>query len=182
MIPKKGLLNSLILVTLLWSFSGCEQIDKLTQFTMDYDETIVIPSTIGINLPFNVWTPSIKTNSEEVFEFNDTRKDLVEELTLSQLTLNIVDPAEADFSFLESIEIYISAEGQDEILVAWKYDIDDNIGNSLSLETSDEDLSAYILEDEFSLKFTTVTDKLILFDHEVEVNSSFFVDASILGI
>jgi len=47
---------------------------------LDYDETIVIPSVIGLNLPFNIVTPSIRTNSTEIFEIKDTRKNLVEEI------------------------------------------------------------------------------------------------------
>jgi len=179
---KRIKIISIWLITISWISGGCSQIDKLTQFSLDYNETFVIPSVIGLNLPFNILTPNIKTNSKQVFEINDTRKDLVEEIQLEKLALNIIDPADADFSFLESIEIYITAEGLEEVLVAWKYDIDDSVGSSIILETSGDDLAPYIILDEFSLKFTTVTDKIILSDHTIEVQSSFFVDAKILGI
>ena len=179
---KRIRIISIWLIAISWISGGCSQIDKLTQFSLDYDETFVIPSVIGLNLPFNILTPSIKTNSTEIFEINDTRKNLVEEIQLEKLILNIIDPSDADFSFLESIEIYISAEGLEEVLVAWRYDIEDSVGSSLVLETSGDDLAPYIILDEFSLKFTTVIDKLILSDHTIEVQSSFFVDAKILGI
>lgn len=45
---------------------------------MEFDETIVIPSSAGINLPFDILTPDLEINSELIFEINDTRKDLVE--------------------------------------------------------------------------------------------------------
>lgn len=170
------------LIAISWITVGCSQLEKLTQFYMDYEESLVIPSIIGVNLPFNIATPQIKTNSTEVFEINDTRKDRIEEILLEQLTLNIVDPADADFSFLKSIEIYIAAEGLEEVLVAWRYDIENSVGPSLTLETSVDDLTPYIIQDEFTLKFTTVIDKIILSDHEIEVQSRFFVDALILGL
>lgn len=170
------------IVTIAWIMSGCKQLDKLTQFSLEYNESVVISSMIGLNLPFNIVTPKIKTNSTEVFDINDTRKDLIEDIKLEELVLNISDPADSDFSFLQSIEIYISAEGLEEVLVAWKYDIDDSAGASLDLETAGDDLSPFIVQDEFSLKFTTVTDKLILSDHQIEVNARFFVDAKILGL
>lgn len=173
---------SIGLIAISWITVGCSQLEKLTQFYMDYEESIVIPSLIGVNLPFNIATPQIKTNSTEVFEINDTRKDRIEEILLEQLTLNIVDPEDADFSFLKSIEIYISAEGFEEVLVAWRYDIENSVGPSLTLETSGDDLTPYIIQDEFTLKFTTVIDKIILSDHEIEVQSRFFVDARILGL
>lgn len=169
-------------IAISWITVGCSQLEKLTQFPLDYEESIVIPSIIGVNLPFNIATPPIKTNSTEVFEINDTRKDRIEEILLEQLTLNIVDPADADFSFLKSIEIYIAAEGLEEVLVAWRYDIENSVGPSLTLETSGDDLTPYIIQDEFMLKFTTVIDKIILSDHEIEVQSRFFVDARILGL
>ena len=169
-----------IMVTIM--MGGCKTIDKLTQFNMDYDETVTIPSSIGINLPFNLWTPNIKTNSEEVFQINDTHKDLIEEIVLKELTLNVVSPQGGDFSFLEDIEVYISAEGLDEIKIAWKYDIPDNAGASITLETTDADLKEYIKLDEFKLKLTTVTDELILSDYDIKIKAKFFVDAKILGV
>jgi len=173
---------SIWIIAISWITGGCKQLDKLTQFPLDYDETIVIPSLIGLNLPFNIITPSIKTNTTQIFEINNTRKDLVEEIQLEKLTLNIIDPVDADFSFLESIEIYISAEGLEEVLVAWKYEIEDSVGSSIILETSGDDLTPYIVLDEFTLKFTTVTYKVVLLDQTIEVRSTFFVDAKILGI
>ncbi len=161
---------------------GCDTIDKLTQFNMDYEETVTIPSTIGINLPFNLWTPNIKTNSEEVFQINDTHKDLIEEIILKELSLNVVSPQGGDFSFLEDIEVYISAEGLDEIKIAWKYDIPDDAGASITLETTGADLKEYIKLDEFKLKLTTVTDELILSDYDIKIKAKFFVDSKILGV
>ena len=175
-------LKVLLLAVSMILFDGCKTVDKLTHFNMDYDETITIPSTVGINLPFNLITPNIKTNSEETFQINDTHKDLIEEIVLKELTLNIVSPVGADFSFLKSIEVYISADGLDEIKVAWKYDIDNDVGASIQLETVGDDLKEYIKKDEFDLKLTTVTDELILSNHDIEVKSKFFVDAKILGI
>jgi len=173
---------SYIFFALIFLFGSCKKIDKLTQFDMDYNETISIASTIGINLPFNLITPNITTNSQETFAINDTRKDLIENIQLTQMRLNLFSPVGEDFSFLKSIEIYIGAEGLSEIKVAWIKDIDNSIGNTLHLSTSSSNLKEYIKKDEFYLNVTSVTDELILSDHEMEVLSTFFVDAKILGI
>jgi len=174
--------TQLLILLLILTTQSCKEIDKLTHFEMDYNETMTIPSTIGINLPFNLVTPDMKTNSEETFEINDTRKDLIEEIKLTQMTLDLTSPAGADFSFLKSIEIFIDAEGLDEVKIAWKYDMDNDIGASIKLETSSEDLKEYIKKDDFLLKVTSVTDELILSDHEIEILSTFFVDAKISGV
>lgn len=50
------------------------------------------------------------------------------------------------------------------------------------MQISGEDLTLFIIQDEFALKFTTETDQIILSDHKIDVQSRFFVDARILGL
>ena len=177
-----GIFKYMIILAAILLAGSCKEVDKLTHFNMDYDENVTISSTIGINLPFNLFTPDITTNSQQTFQINDTRKDLIEEIRLTGLVLEIVNKTDKDFSFLKSVKIYIGAEGMDEILVAWKEEIENDVGKTLHLETSSDDLKEYIKKDEFYLKLTSVTDKLILSDYEINVQAGFFVDARILGI
>lgn len=169
-------------ICLLVLFTACDKIDELTKFDMEYSQRATIPSSTGINLPFDVFTPEMETNSESTFAVNDTRKDLIEEIKLTDLELVIISPEEADFSFLNSIEVYISADGLEEILIANLDEVPEDAGNVITLDTSDTDLKEYIKKDEFSLRLNTVTDELMSTDHELEVNSTFFVDAKILGL
>lgn len=167
---------------LVVSINSCKEVDKLTHFNMDYNSSVTIPSTIGINLPFDIYSPDIKTNSTETFEVNNTNKDLVEEAQLTDLSMTITSPTGNDFSFLKSIEIYLSADGLDEIKVAWNDQINGENKNTISLETSSENLEEYIKKDEIKLKVTTVTDEVILRDYDIDINSNFYIDAKILGI
>ncbi|MGB2761090.1 hypothetical protein [Maribacter stanieri] len=169
-------------ICLLVLFTACDKIDELTKFDMEYSQRATIPSSTGINLPFDVFTPEMETNSESTFAVNDTRKDLIEEIKLTDLELVMISPEEADFSFLNSIEVYISADGLEEILIANLDEVPEDAGNVITLDTSDTDLKEYIKKDEFSLRLNTVTDELMSTDHELEVNSTFFVDAKILGL
>ena len=161
---------------------GCSKIDELTKFNMDYNQSVTIPASAGINLPFDLFTPDTETNSESEFEINDTRKNLIEEIKLTKLELIIKTPNEADFSFLKSIEVYISADGLDEIKIANYDDVPENVGNTLGLETSDVDIKEYIKKDKFNLHLNTITDEAISQDHKIDVKSTFFVDAKIFGI
>jgi hypothetical protein len=163
-------------------FINCDKLDELTKFEIEYSQRATIPSSTGVNLPFDVFTPEMETNSESKFAVNDTRKDLIEEINLTELELIIISPDNADFSFLNSIEVFISAENLEEIQIASLNEVPENVGNKITLNTSDIDLKEYIKKDEFSLRLKTVTDELISTDHELEVNSTFFVDAKILGI
>ena len=171
-----------IAICLVVLCSSCDKLDELTKFDIAYNQRVTIPSSTGIDLPFDIITPEIETNSESKFEVNDTRKDLVEEIRLTELEMVIISPTEADFSFLNSVEVYISADGLEEILVASLDEVPDNAGNTILLNTADVDLKEYIKKDAFSLRLNTVTDELMSSNHEIDVNSTFFVDAKILGL
>ncbi len=170
---------SVFILTLL--LVNCDKIDELTMFSIDYDTQVTIQSNVGINLPFDVFTPDTETNSESTFESNDTRKDLIEEIKLTKLQLKIASPNDADFSFLESIEVYISAEGLSEVKIASKTSIPETV-TSLDLDVVDVDLKDYIKKDSYKLRLNTVTDEAITRDHEIDIKSTFFVDAKILGL
>jgi len=107
----------------LLSLISCKKIAELTQFEMEYNESIVIPAVSGINLPLNVFTPDTKSNSTSTFESNETRKDLIEEIKLKKLDFTLTSPSNGDFRFLKSIEIFINADGLSETKIAGKTSI-----------------------------------------------------------
>jgi len=175
---KKYFILSLILLAL----TGCEKLDKLTQFEMPFDSSVDIPSTIGINLPFNIVTPDIKTNSESTFKSNNTDKDLIEKVILKSMALIVEKPDGEDFSFLKSIKITIKADSLGDKTIAWNNDVPSNAGDTLALETTSDDLKEYILKDSYKLDIETVTDEILTQDYTIKIHSVFFVDAKIFGI
>jgi hypothetical protein len=179
---KKIIQSFTILSLLLLVCNSCKKIDQFTQFSMDFNNEIVIPSSTGISLPINLLTPELETNSESTFEVNDTRKDLIEEIRLTSLILTLNAPDNADFSFLESISVYMNAQDLPEVEIAWEDDVPDNAGNQISLNVSNEDFKEYIKKDEFSLRVNTITDEILTSDHQIDIASSFFIDAKILGL
>ena len=68
------------------------------------------------------------------------------------MILEITSPANGDFDFLNSIEIFMAAENQDEVKIAWKDNIPAEGLAYLELETSSADLKDFIKEDRFTLK------------------------------
>ncbi|TNE55058.1 MAG: hypothetical protein EP338_04925 [Bacteroidetes bacterium] len=173
----KYLLVSVILLSLV----ACKKVDKLTQFNMKYDEVVSIPSSTGVDLPFNILSPDITTNSESTFASEDTRKDLIEQIILTNLELSVVSPSSEDFSFLKSISVFISAEGLPETKIAYQENIPDNAGSTLSLTTTNADLKEYIKQDFYSLRVNATTDEFLAEEHRINVHSVFFVDAKLLG-
>lgn len=178
------MMNKLILFVSIVaiSFLGCKKIDKLTQFNMEFNDTATIPSSTGVNLPFNVLTPDVETNSTSTFKANNTRKDLIEEVSLSEIDLTINSPSGRTFSFLKSINIYINADGLSETKIAYYDSVPQNAGGKLNLYTTGANLKEYLTKDEYSLRINAVTDEIISPDYEINIHSVFFVDAKVLGI
>ncbi len=148
---------------------------------MNFSQTVSIEPTFKINTPFTIPTPAMTTNSSSTFAANNTSKDLVEEINLSELKLTIESPENEDFSILQSVEVYISADGETDTKIAWLDSVPAN-ATSISLNVSNADLKAFIFKDEFTLKVKTVTDEVNTEQYDIRVDAKVHVNAKILGI
>lgn len=175
-IIKVFFLSTIVLLT------ACSKIDELTQFNLTYDVEVIIPSGTPINLPFNLISPDITTNSNSTFSSNNTSKNLIEEINLIQLTLELTSPSDGNLNFLKEIELFINAQDLPDKKIAWKYDIQNDGVMILYLDTSSDDLQDYIKKDEMTLSIKTTTDEIMTQDHTLKASSIFYVDAKILGI
>lgn len=175
------MIQFLFLIGLSITLVQCNVLDeKFTQFDLDYKTSFKIENSSGLNLPFDVFTPDVTTNSEAEFSLNDTRTDLVEEVLLKKLDLKITAPEVQDFSFLKSVQVFLSAEGLSELEVAKKTTVPDDIGDFLELEVTENDLSKYIIKDKFSIRVEATTDEFITNDIYIDIASIFGVDAKLI--
>lgn len=172
MMKQTALLMLIVLV------AGCK--DKATQFNMDYNSKVVIPSSIPVNTPFDVSSPEQTTNSTETFAINNTNKERIEKIVLEELVLTITDPPEETFSFLNDIDIFINASSLPEERIAYRYDIPDGVDDEIHCEMTGTDLQAYIKKEEFSIRIASTTDEIITKDVEINVYTNFLVDAKLI--
>lgn len=168
-----------LFIAVLPLLTSCEKLNDLATFTISNNTTTTIKANSGINIPFVIPSPEVTTSSEQTFKNNNTRADLVDEATLESLNLEITAPADQTFDFLNEIEIYVKADGLDEALLASKYNIPENTGNSLSLESSGVNLKEYIKKESYSIKTRVVTDKVITRDIDLDVQMKFRVKAKV---
>ena len=171
----------IVLIFVLFIGFSCNTIDKLTQFNITNDAEMTIPATFGINIPIDIWTPDITSNSTSTFESNNTHKDLIEKITIKELKLEILTDG-ASWDFLKNIELFISAEGLEEKKIAWLENIPKEGLKTIELNTTEDDLKEYIKKDSYKLRVKTVTREIISKDVKVKVHSVYFVDAKILGL
>jgi hypothetical protein len=157
-------------------FASC---GKLGTFNVEHSVDVIIPSQFGVNLPFNVNSPEIETNAEATFESEGTSTKRISSIQLSELRLSIVNPANADFDFLNEIEVFIKAPGLDEKRVAYKQNIPESGLKSFFCDIDDLNLKDYISKENFSLRVRTITDQVIFQDIQVRIDQKYKVRAKI---
>ncbi len=175
-------ISSSILFVLIIIFSGCKLIDELTHFDIDYNYTFTLFSFGGLNPNLDILTNDVENSTESTFENNDTRKDLVERATLKKFNVTIIEPIDADFSFINKVDIFVRTEALPEKLIAWKDNISDTVGNNLKLETTSSNLRKYLISDEIRVRLKTTSSEPLIEDLQLDLKSTVEVDAKILGI
>jgi len=175
--------NLILVIGIVIGIVSCKKLDKHTMFNIESDTETVIESLVGINLPFNLPTPTVTTNIQKEMEENNTHKDLIEYANLTELNLFIKTPETANFDFLNDMEIFIDADGLTKQKIAEIHDITENGSQTIALDiVQDLDIQNYIKADKYYLNITVKTDKVILQDVTLGVHSNVFVDAKILGL
>jgi hypothetical protein len=138
-----------------------------------------IPSSTVINLPFAVSTPEVETKSQSSFSGNNTRGDLIKEISLSSISLEVLEPVGEDFSFLEAISVFIVAEDLPEVEIASLDAVDAN-QSLIFLETTGADLQAYLKKDKYVMRTSTTTKEFLTEDYRLEIKSRFLVKAQLI--
>ncbi|RMB56971.1 hypothetical protein EAX61_12980 [Dokdonia sinensis] len=174
--------KTLLLVLITVAITSCDAVDELTKFDLDYTTNYTIQASTVLDVPIDIITPEVTTNSEEEFENNDTNKDLIESIKLKTLTLNLRTPEDGNFNFINDITIFIRAEGLPEVAIATATDLPENGARRVELETDNVELKEYIKADSYTLRTMTTTDGFIDEDHNIDIRTVFRVDAKILGI
>jgi|FLOH01.1.fsa_nt_gi hypothetical protein len=173
----------LILATvILLTYGSCKEISQLSHFYIDYKNDITIPPVIYVGTPYDIWTPYIPTNSDELFSKNNTSSSLIEEILLTELNMDITSPSSQSFDFLQSIDIYISSDSVTETKIAWNNDIPKTGLSTVKLETSPDDLQNFIKKPVYSLRCRLIVRDQISDSTNIEILSTFFVDAKLAGI
>lgn len=174
--------SPILILIAIFFLSSCDLLSELTQFDLPYETSISIPLILASDSTLGIATPSINTGITDATEKYNTDLDLIDEISLTSMTLTLTDPVDGDFGFLKSIEIFVNAVGEEEVQLAFDADVADDAGTVLELETSGEDLQNYFKSDEFSLRFSLSTDETVLTSQELTMNMVLHVDAKVLGL
>jgi len=170
--------SKLIAITLLLAvfFTSCNAIDDLLSFTISNEATIQIKSTSPINLPTEIITPDVTTNSSAEFKNNKTEAGLVKDVKLKSLNLTITTPDGKTFTFLKSIHLYISTTDSDEIELAYQDNITETT-NMIELISTNAKLDKYIKADKYKIRTQVTLKETLTKDVTVKADMKFGVTA-----
>lgn len=172
--------SSLFLLLVVFLVSSCKDLNELVTFRIRNEADFTVKS--AVNAPLNLDLPvgNVKSNSNQAFENNNTRADLVKEVKLENLKLTITSPDNADFNNIKSIYLYINAEGLEEKLIAFKDNDDESLGNIMEMETTNEQLDEFIKKDQYSLRTEIELRRAYMYDVDVKANMTFRATANLL--
>jgi len=167
----------IIIAVFIIGASSCEKLDELLTFYIsDTTEVVVESSLFPIELPMEIPTPDITTNSEEEFSNEGTNASLVKDVYLSKLTLDIISPENKTFSFLKSMRIYIRTNDSDEKELAYKENISSN-AKQIDLTMTGENLDRYIKADSYKLRTEVTTRETLTQDVKIQIYMRYKVTA-----
>ncbi len=180
---KTLLLNKKLLfltagITILFSSISCKKIEDLLTFNINVENNFTIGASGPINIPVEILTPQVTTNSTQQFQNNNSNVNKVKDIKLKKVDLQIVSPAGKTFSFLESVHIYVSTNANDEIELAYL----DNISSSataISLIPTSASLDKYVKASSYSLRTKIVTKQALTQNVEVKNLCQFQVTANL---
>ncbi len=156
---------------------SCNEIDKLLTFTISDHTTFTIDSVFPVNLPTEVITPDVTTNSNTEFENNNTNVNLVKDIKLKELNLTITDPTNKTFSFLKSIHLYISTNNDDEIELAYQDNINAS-SNTISLVCTSQKLDKHVKASSYKIRTKVTTKETLTQDITINSGMKFNVTAN----
>lgn len=168
---------TIIAVAILSLFAvSCNEVDKLLTFSISDEATFTINSGLSVDTPFDVATPDVVTNSSAEFKNNNTDVNRVKDITLKEIKLSIINPADKTFSFLKSVHLYISTNGDDEIELAFLDNIN-TTANTINLTCTSQKLDKYIKASSYKIRTSVTTKETFGQDIDVKAYIRFNVTA-----
>ncbi len=170
--------KTFLLIGSLLLFFGCKK--GMVSFYVNDSVNTTIESNSPLNLPFNIPIPTVQSNAENEYENNNTAPELIQEVTLEQLSITITSPEDEDFSFLKSIHIYIKkSDDSDKQEIAYLDDINSS-AKTINLHTKDVNLVEYLRESSYKIDTEVEVKEYLTHDVDIRIDLRFNVLAKVL--
>lgn len=121
-----------ILFAFIIVISGCATVQSIIKSTFPYTATIIVPAASKSNTPISA--TSSATSIDEVFG-NQNGNNYVKEIRIASAKLVASNPSNKSLGMFKSVKLYISSSNSNnEVMVASRNDVQENIGSELVLD------------------------------------------------
>lgn len=162
---------------------SCEKIRNMAvmNINLPYAQTLSVPTIDTTGFPpegmaVSFPTLALATNSIEVLNKYDIENEKIVAITLKSFIQKIVRGENRSFDFMDKIQVYISANGLSEKLMAYNNNIPKNT-DSISMACIGGDLKPYLVKDTIYLRvygqFNKVPEQA---DYELDFNFGLLAD------
>jgi len=155
---------------------GC--LSKLTTVKFDYKTEASIATAAQPVVGTHTFGESVLTSTLKAeLEANNTSVDMLDDLKLKSAKVTIEDDSLAKFDNIENIQLWVSADGQPEVLLASKNPIPDGL-HSVTLDVNNtENLANYIKATTFTYRIKG-TNTAALSPMNLKIEAVWHVNAS----
>ena len=157
-------------------FTSCEKVKQLLTFYIEDSQSIRIPASPVLPTLLSLTPLTVTTRSEDSFRNNNTRADLVKDVSLNKLALTITDPSGQNFDFLQKIEIFIGTNANDQIRLAYLDQVPRGV-TSIELISTNAKLDAYLKAPTYTLTTKVQTSQALAREVTIRSDSRFKVTA-----
>lgn len=168
------------LFLLALAVTGCEKKPIYVDFETESSFKLVIPANSLLSTPLSPLNFAETSNAEGEYASNDTRKDLLESVTIKSFLLEVETPVGEDLSMLNTIQFFINADGLVEALFAEKDPVPSGVAEVL-LDVPTLNLAPYMKSDAFTLRTRVVTDEARTQDVTINALVKYNVRAEVIG-
>lgn len=172
--------NVLLAASLAASLAACGT--ELDQFEVPVEGATTVqgsplPAEISGALPPIAGFTKIQLTDSQEFKNQGVSADDIDEVKLTELVLEVQDPADGNLDFMDKVEFWAEAPGQEKIKIAEKQQMPDG-ERRVSLDVSGVDLKPYVVSEEMTVS-TVVDGTLPAEDTKVGVKAVFLVDVAV---
>jgi hypothetical protein len=175
---NKKLLFLSAFITILFLDISCKKIEDLLTFTVNVENSFTVGASGPINIPIEILTPQVTTNSSQQFQNNNSDINRVKDIKLKKVDLQIINPPGKTFTFLESVHIYVSTNANDEIELAYLDNISSS-SNTISLIPTTASLDKYVKASSYNLRTKIVTKQALTQNVDIKNLCQFQVTANL---
>jgi hypothetical protein len=161
----------LALFTLVVGISGCATVQSIIKSSFPYTATLTVPAS---SKPGEVLSAKSSASSfDEVFG-NDNAGDYIKDVKIASARLIASKPSDQSMGMFKSVKVFISNGSSEEVMVASRSDVSENIPSNLVLDIDNSRfLDNYIKGKSLSIRMEYVLRNAITTDINIRTSLSF---------